>query len=162
MKRKQVSSSDAGVGADINAKERAGYNTTHILPRTFHVSPFNDRTGTYTIYTVDPFASPIPHLDVRIVIRNNPDLTLPRDFPVSGTPTKKFMAKAQGDAIPFTPRNVLVTVARFTGDVFATVPRIMWQAGVLHYSKGLRVYPRPEPKVEWGTVGVKKPDGFER
>lgn len=141
----------------------SSYNTSHTLPRAFHVSPFNDRTGAYAIYTRDLLAVPAaPYLDVRIVIHNNPDPKLPADFPATGSPSKKFMAKVEGAAVPLTARSVAISLTRYVVDVFATVPRIMFEAAVLHYKKGLKVYPRPEPKVEWGTVGVKKPEAFER
>lgn len=48
--------------------------------------------------------------------------------------------------VPFTSANLAATVLQYPYLLFLSLPRILYQAWILHYRKGLAVYPRPEPR----------------
>ncbi|OZJ06744.1 hypothetical protein BZG36_00283 [Bifiguratus adelaidae] len=151
----------------MEQRARSGYTKAHLIPRKFHVSPFNDRSGAYTIYTADLFpthdGNDRPILNTRIIIQSNPDpqLRRPSGYPLSD---KKFMAEVHGEGIPLTATRLLMTIFRYAGSVFLTMPRIMKEAAVLAYRKHLDIYPRPEPIFDQrqDTVSVKSATSFER
>lgn len=116
------------------------------FPRSFHVSPFNSRDGYYTLSLLPPTfppsasnpTSPIQPITLSISLLLLTPSKTPKLFArLSSTP--------HTPPLLFTARNILVqTLLKFPVALLATTPRIMWNAGVLAFSKGLRVYGRPE------------------
>ena len=111
------------------------------FPRAFHVSPFNDRLGTYTISVRAPFSqcdSGVALQHIRVHIH---------------TPTGALKLSASlraKQAAPFKTHTVLAALATHPFILFLTLPRILRQAAALHYRRRLDVYKRPEPKpVSW-------------
>lgn len=133
----------------------AGLNHAWVFPRTFHVSPFNNRKGYYRLDIADPFAADGARPTVRVtlslltkakkrklyaVLANNPSDSRP--------------------ALELTPRNVLKAIIwRQPLDLLLTSPRILRQAWILHYEKKLRVYPRPELALrkDHAEIEIEKP-----
>jgi hypothetical protein len=108
------------------------------------VSPFNDRLGTYTVSVRAPF----PHNHSGVVL---PLIRIRLHTP-SGT--LKFSASLRArHAAPFKTNTVLTVLTTYPFILFLTLPRILYEAAVLHYRRRLNVYKRPEPKpVRWITV----------
>ena len=105
------------------------------------MSPFNDRLGTYTISVRAP------------LFHDNSGATLPLIRVRLHTPEGplKFSASLRArHAAPFTANVVLAALVAHPFILFLTLPRILYQAAVLHYRRRLDVYKRPEPKpVRW-------------
>jgi Protein of unknown function (DUF1365) len=108
------------------------------------VSPFNDRLGTYTVSVRAPF----PHGHSGVVL---PLIRIRLHTP-SGT--LKFSASLRSrHAAPFKTNTVLAVLTTHPFILFLTLPRILYEAAVLHYRRRLSVYKRPEPKpVRWTTA----------
>jgi DUF1365 family protein len=108
------------------------------ISRRFHVSPFNDRLGTYQFRTTSP--------EKRISI----ELTL-----VTPENKPKLVAnlKAVSKSSIDNSAAVLKLCVLCGWWIFMSMPRILWEAWKLHYRKGLPVYMRPEPVHEKGTIG---------
>jgi DUF1365 family protein len=118
-------------------------NKSQSISRRFHVSPFNDRLGTYSFKTTSPESG-------RISIEFT--LVTPESKP-------KFVAtlKSQSEAAVSDISALLLLCLRCGWWIFLTIPRISWEAWKLHYRKGLPVYSRPEPFHERGTVKRQSP-----
>ncbi|KAH9969988.1 hypothetical protein BGW80DRAFT_1176686 [Lactifluus volemus] len=121
----------------------ANFDHQWSFPRAFHVSPFNDRLGTYTVSVRAPFSHSdsdvaLPHIRIHL---NNP------------TGDLKFSASLRAKHVaPFRTLTVLAALATHPFILFLTLPRILRQAAVLHYRRHLDVYKRPEPKpVSWSV-----------
>jgi len=112
-------------------------------PKQFHVSPFNDMRGEYQ------FSFSELGENIRIVI------TLVRDG-------KKVMtAVLRGHAVELNTRNLLSNVLRHPFRIVAAIPRIMREASVLHFRKGLRVFPKPNPSHPMSMVKT-RPTAIQR
>lgn len=107
--------------------------------KDFHVSPFNDRQGTYTLTATDPRAAyqtnKSPTIDNTIVLKDP-----------SGSPkliARVFSSSLTPAATLSTPQLTLFLTQWFwTG--FATFPRIIRQAGALYFKHHLPVFYKPE------------------
>ena len=108
------------------------------------MSPFNDRLGTYTVSVRAPF----PHGHSGAVL---PLIRIRLHTP-SGT--LKFSASLHArHAASFKTNTVLAVLTTHPFILFLTLPRILYEAAVLHYRRRLNVYKRPEPKpVRWTTA----------
>ncbi|KAH9984716.1 hypothetical protein BJV77DRAFT_1089086 [Russula vinacea] len=122
----------------------ANFDHQWSFPRAFHVSPFNDRLGTYTVSV----RAPLFHGDSGIT------LPLIRIHLHSPAGPLKFSASLRArHAAPFKANAVLTALVAHPFILFLTLPRILYQAAVLHYRRRLNVYKRPEPKpVRWTTA----------
>ncbi|KAI8924804.1 hypothetical protein BC831DRAFT_551102 [Entophlyctis helioformis] len=161
---------------------KPGYTGSFSTNRSFHVSPFNNRTGTYEADIVD---TDMGKLDVLINVKDYIDTTTTTtassDEPLNSNDAKgpkestmqpaskahiHLMARLYGTSQPLTTGALLWTLAAFPLTAFLTVPRIMYEAMRLAYSKGLPVYQRPTPyagKQDAGQTIVRKlPDAFQR
>lgn len=111
-----------------------------VFPRTFHVSPFNNRAGFYRLDVQDPFgkSDTVPRIKVTLN-----QLTQEKE-------TKLYAALLNHPdksrrPVDITIGNILsVVLWRQPWDLFLTTFRILRQAWTLHYQKKLLVYPRPE------------------
>ncbi|KAJ3101552.1 hypothetical protein HDU97_001301 [Phlyctochytrium planicorne] len=141
-------------------KIRTGYTSSHALKRSFHVSPFNNRTGYYEAHLLDPSLN--NRMDVSLVLTKYSD----------GHNTengKHFYARVHADARPLNGFSLIHLVALHPVTAFLTLPRIMYEAWRLAYKKNLGVYQRPNPyRVEagvggdGGTIVRKKLDWFQK
>ncbi|KAJ3116434.1 hypothetical protein HDU96_009691 [Phlyctochytrium bullatum] len=158
---------------------RKGYTSSHTLPRSFHVSPFNNRTGIYSAHVLNPLATTPSRMDVVLVLQNyKPDSA---EHPAAAGPhattAKRFMAEVHGDAYPLTAATLAHLLLLHPVTAFLTLPRIMYEAWRIAYRRGLKVYQRPGPyrptwavetakgagKAKTGmTIGWKKWDWFQK
>jgi Protein of unknown function (DUF1365) len=119
------------------------------FPRAFHVSPFNDRLGTYTVSV----RAPLPHGDSGIAL---PMIRIRLHSPAG--PLKFSASLLARHAAPFKATTVLAALVTHPFILFLTLPRILYQAAVLHYRRHLNVYKRPEPKpVTWTAAPSSTP-----
>lgn len=106
-----------------------GFPAEYQADKTFHVSPFFDRTGRYHFNFSD--------------IRKNlaVSVTLIRDG------SKNFEAEIseEGERIPLTDGNLLKSIVSRPFTSHLTFPRILWEAGKIHYGKKIGYHPKPEP-----------------
>lgn len=129
---------------DEQSNIRKGYTSAHTFPRRFHVSPFNDRSGSYQLQCLDPMEDEKWNkLDMHLTLLE-PD------------GTKKLTAQVNSTKPPIPTHEtlkVLWALLVYGSAVFLTVPRILYQAYIIHYSKKLAVYIRPEPHEDLSAIG---------
>lgn len=117
---------------------QASANFAQQWAKDFHVSPFNDRAGSYSLSAIDPFESKGEaenEIDNTIVLRSD-----------NGKP--KVIARVFSTKPGILPTNIsglktLLFLARWWWVGFMTNPRILREARVL-WVKGLQVFYRPE------------------
>ncbi|KAI0052412.1 hypothetical protein FA95DRAFT_1601787 [Auriscalpium vulgare] len=139
---------------------------TWTLPRAFHVSPFNDRLGTYTISVCAPSLTSPAKLAVKILLHEPPA------SPASAPALKLTATLTARALLPLTAPSIVSSIARYPFALLLTLPRILWEAGRLHYGRGLGVWRRPEPQpageeaapgdVRGGGVAGQRPTLLER
>ncbi|KAJ4001381.1 hypothetical protein F5050DRAFT_1891270 [Lentinula boryana] len=143
-----------GVEEDFSSKHM--YDHQWSFPRAFHVSPFNDRKGWYTVSIKLP---QLPDKDVGPEEGNpKPVISIQLREPSTETSqpgipgqTKLTATLRTTNALPLpSARNLLFTLISYPLELFLSMPRILYQAAILHYRKGdkqsdLKVYLRPEP-----------------
>ena len=114
------------------------------ISRQFHVSPFNDRLGTYQFKVTPP-----TFIELTIV---TPEGRL------------KLVATLKGKrSVDMSNLPAVVLLCIQCGWwIFLTLPRIMYEAWRLHYQKNLPVYMRPEPVDDKGTVQRQSPSSTDR
>jgi len=95
--------------------------------KQFHVSPFNNMTGQYE------FTFSAPGDDLAIEIRLVRDGATIMDGALWGT------------GRPLTTANLWKTMLRYPFNAWMTMPRILWQAALLHYKMKLPVFRKPPP-----------------
>lgn len=124
--------------SDSEDSESLGVKFAQEWPKDFHVSPFNDRGGAYSVQSTDPFASPIDgmnNVDNNIVLKSE-----------DGKPkviARVFSTDSAIDARSMTIWDTIVFVLRWWWVGFMTNPRILKEARTL-WAKKLQVYYRPE------------------
>ncbi|EIN05928.1 hypothetical protein PUNSTDRAFT_74287 [Punctularia strigosozonata HHB-11173 SS5] len=138
-------------------KPRRGFDHQWTFPRRFHVSPFNDRSGFYTVSLNAPSHPPSPNGQIDVVKPPLPvvrvDFRLPSDTVDGSAPHDNEKAGAlkltatirPTSAIPLTVSSLLSAILGAPLGLLLSMPRILYQAWILHYRKGLDVYARPEP-----------------
>lgn len=151
-------------------RRRPAYDHQWTFPRSFHVSPFNDRGGYYRLYLKTLFADgeSMPTMDIRLLLLV-PDEEVPARLEINpeeasasipssiANQTKQpFLVKkllatlsshpssSRQRPIPLTSRNLLLSLSRQPFDLSLTFIRIVWQAAKLHYSKKLDVFGKPD------------------
>ncbi|KAJ6440213.1 L-aminoadipate-semialdehyde dehydrogenase [Purpureocillium lavendulum] len=114
--------------------------------KDFYVSPFNARTGYYSVLTSDPLGSgsnrPLG-LDITITLMSS-----------KGRPKLVARLFSDGPAVdPFAlgPLSKMVFLAKWSWVGFATVPRIVKEATTLLFRQKLHLRDKPEPLV--ATLG---------
>lgn len=139
--------------------------------RAFHVSPFNDRLGTYTISVRPPSHSPSSQPPsssspgalqsntikpaVRVHLHEPPSSpnSSPSPLPEKGT-LKLTALHFTRTSTPLTAGSLIKMLLRYPIALFMSLPRILKHAWILHYRKGLGVWRRPEPvavRRGWGS-----------
>lgn len=113
-------------------------------PKEFHVSPFNDMTGKY-------------HFTFRI---EENEIFLGVDLWKSGECVMKTWIK--GQARPLTNSSITRYALLHPLDTaMNSMPRILWQAGLLYFRKKLKVFKRPKPSSEHTVIDRDQPEGFK-
>jgi len=114
-----------------------------VLPRAFHVSPFNDLRGEYQFH----FAPLEDGLDARIDILRDGQLV--------------FRSQLFGAPRSLTTASLARTLVEYPLTAWLTLPRILWQAAVLHFRHRLPAYSTPAPSHQ-STVRTSAPSLLER
>lgn len=141
------------VGKDEDSCE-TGYDHVWTFKRAFHVSPFNDRSGFYTVAVKFPSASPsassplstpLPKVRVHLHTKSLGSDSRPGELKLAALlrPTS---------TIPLTSTSLISALARAPITLLLSFPRILYHAWILHYRKRLDVYIRPEPIPSSGGV----------
>jgi DUF1365 family protein len=124
--------------ADPENSKDLGIRFAQEWPKDFHVSPFNDRGGAYSVQSTDPFASSIDGMnkvDNNIVLKSE-----------DGKPkviARVFSSEPAVDARDMTTWATYSFVLRWWWVGFMTNPRILKEARTL-WVKNLQIYYRPE------------------
>jgi len=95
--------------------------------KQFHVSPFNNMQGHYAF----SFSAPADELNIGIRLIRDGETVLD--------------AAMWGTGKPLTTTNLWSTLLRHPLTAALTMPRILWQAALLHYKKRLPVFKKPAP-----------------
>ncbi|KAF8064031.1 hypothetical protein FPV67DRAFT_1584507 [Lyophyllum atratum] len=139
---------EVGRNEDDPPSRPNGFDHQWTFAREFHVSPFNDRSGFYTISIKSPTHPPIS--DVATCVPPRPAVrvhlhTASPDSPTIPGPLKLTALLRPTAAHPLTTANVVRALARAPFALFLSLPRILAEAWTLHYRKRLDVFTRPEP-----------------
>lgn len=102
----------------------------------FHVSPFNDMNGHYEFV----FSEPGEHINIEIKLVRHGETVM--------------TAAMWGKGRPLTTAHLWKTVLHHPFTAALTMPRILWQAALLHYKKKLPVFSKPAPSSPM-TIKVK-------
>lgn len=137
-----------GVNEEDKSKLTAGHHHAWIFPRTFHVSPFNNRAGYYRLDIQDPFhrdsGSPAEKAGAAF-----PKFKVTLNLLTATHAPKLYAVLLNHPTQPpglITLRTIINSVIlKQPWSLLLTTPRILAQAWTLHYRKHLVVYPRPEP-----------------
>ncbi|KAJ6630084.1 hypothetical protein B0H10DRAFT_2208215 [Mycena sp. CBHHK59/15] len=130
------------------------------FPRAFHVSPFNDRSGFYTVSIKSPSHPPtgmvhtetppaLPRPSIRVHLHTETDDPVPAPGPL-----KLSALLRPTSATPLTTPSLVRALSRAPFDLFLSFARIVYVAWILHYKKRLDVFIRPEPipaASSWGS-----------
>ena len=123
--------------------DKRGFEFTDRQKKTFHVSPFFDRSGDYEFH----FEDIIQAFAVRISIMRGDH--------------RDFVGETIGVSRPLHSFGLGVSFVKQIGLGVLTMPRILWQAARLRYQRRLQVYARPIPDVR-DTHTVRGPTWLER
>ncbi|KAG2131654.1 hypothetical protein DEU56DRAFT_889632 [Suillus clintonianus] len=123
-----------------------GYDHQWTFPRNFFVSPFNDRTGFYTVAVKAPSLplsdTPRPVVSIYLYMPD-PDST---DAATPGVGPLKLTALLRTTtSSPLTTHNLILSLVANFLILFNTLPRILYQALILHYRKRLNIFAKPDP-----------------
>lgn len=155
--------------APLRSARSLRYTHAHILPRTFHVSPFNPRSGFYAFQLRSPLEEG-GNTDIAIIYwasssssssstsqqqqseePSSPSTAVQLQPPFSysqlaSTHSKTIHARLYSQSShPLSTSTLLTTLFLLPMTAFLTVPRIMYQAWCLHYNLGLPIWGRPPP-----------------
>ncbi len=120
-----------------------GFPARFAAPKAFHVSPFNDREGTYHFF----FGNIYRELDIRIELRRGDTLA--------------FSAELWGKMRPLSDRNLLGTLLRHPLMAHMTMARIYSEAAKLYFLRKLPYHPKPVPMSAM-TIGRPRPSAGQR
>ncbi|KAF5715839.1 cyclopropane-fatty-acyl-phospholipid synthase [Fusarium mundagurra] len=118
--------------------QRAQIKTT--WRKRFHVSPFNSRKGSYSIFAKDPLGPGMQGfrgLDISITLSSSKD-----------QPKLRANLLSEGKAIDPNRIGILGKVGfvlSWSGSVLAILPRFMMQSTILFFKHNLHFWYRPEP-----------------
>ncbi|KAG0706272.1 hypothetical protein DFH29DRAFT_191550 [Suillus ampliporus] len=129
-----------------------GYDHQWTFPRNFFVSPFNDRTGFYTVAVKAPSLplsdTPRPAVSIYLYMADpdSTDATTMRKQKTLGVGPLKLTALLRTTASsPLTTHNLILSLMANFLALFSTLPRILYQAFILHYRKRLNIFTKPDP-----------------
>ncbi|TFG93074.1 MAG: DUF1365 family protein, partial [Syntrophobacterales bacterium] len=121
----------------------AGFPLRFTAPKEFHVSPFNDMTGTYEFL----FADIRKELRIRINLYRDNELV--------------FYAELSGNPVPLTASNQAKILFKHPLIPHLTIPRIYWEAAKLYFLRKLSYHPKPIP-INMMTIRKNPPTLFQR
>ncbi|KAF8966901.1 hypothetical protein BDZ97DRAFT_1805803 [Flammula alnicola] len=140
------------VGQNEDETPSNGYDHQWTFRREFHVSPFNDRSGFYTVSIKSPSHPPMPSdiLNNKFPVPPKPSVRVHLYTASEEDPAKRGLLKLTAllrptHAAPLTTLSLLLALAQAPFALFLSLPRILFVAWILHYKKRLDVYLRPEP-----------------
>ena len=102
-----------------------GHAAAYTVPKDFHVSPFNDRSGDYAFR----FSAPAESLDIGVDILRQGSVAM--------------RTRLWGAARGMDDRSLAGLLLRMPFSAALTYPRILWQAALLRFRKRLPVYTKP-------------------
>lgn len=126
-----------------NAVVRNGLDCFEV-PKSFHVSPFFDRSGSYEFM----FFQGAEHFEIHVNLKKDGEYAL-----VSMLEGKR--------ARPFTTREILRVLLRYPLSLVLTLPRIHWQALKLYFLKKIPAHSKPVPDSSM-TIRKARPRLFQR
>lgn len=110
--------------------KRSKIGTEYLVPKEFHVSPFNKVEGDYNFH----FSRLKEKLDVRInVSKNN------KNF---------FYARISGNAQKITKYKLVKLIMKYPIRTLLVIPKILAEAAKLYYVKNLEIIDKPDPSSE--------------
>jgi len=111
------------------------YKTSHVVPRSFHVSPFNNRSGVYEVHLSDLSVT----FDLLLIIKSyiSPNETR--------GPNKHLLARVRGNTREITLSGLIALMIEFPMTALLTIPRIFFETLKLAYQKQLQIYRKPVP-----------------
>lgn len=124
--------------ADSDESEELGVKFTQEWQKDFHVSPFNDRAGTYSVQSTNPFDGSI---EGRCKVDNN--IVLKSEDGKPKIVARVFSTEPGIDARIMSSWETFLFVLRWWWVGFMTNPRILKEARTL-WAKKLQLYYRPE------------------
>ncbi|KAJ1341142.1 hypothetical protein BSLG_004265 [Batrachochytrium salamandrivorans] len=164
-------------------KTLPGYTASYSVSRSFHVSPFNNRTGVYEAHVLDIASGKLDvllnikdYIDTSVhqrptntseLMGSNDDKTCISDSAIIPSRGIHLMAHLYGHAHPMTTFTLIYVIFALPLSTFLTIPRIMYEALKLALRHGLCVYQRPTPVVGQlekaaQTIVRKRPDAFQQ
>lgn len=130
------------------------YDHQWTFHRQFHVSPFNDRSGSYKVSITSPSHAPsstilgdsqakdhYPPCPIVRIHLHTEDPNAPNKI----GPLKLIASLHPVSSTPFTSGNWFKSLAHQPFVLLMSLPRILYQAWILHYGRRLDVYARPDP-----------------
>ncbi|WVQ73664.1 hypothetical protein IAR50_003244 [Cryptococcus sp. DSM 104548] len=147
-----------GMDSPLRHEPARGYDFAFTFPRSFHVSPFSNRSGFYRLDIFDPFppssssSEHIPTFKVYLQL-----LTPDKDVKLTALmmPRGKGVKLGEGWS---TVWGVLGTLMRWPGALLLVSARTKWEAYKLHYRKNLVMYPKPEPRCPFSAGQFNPPE----
>lgn len=157
-------SSGDGLSWPVSSR-RQGYNYQWTFPRSFHVSPFNDRSGYYRLYLKDLWQDgegcSLPTMDIRLLLLTPTPVAEPAEQHLTHPHPhlypqleKKLLATLSShphnstqQPRPLTSPNLVKALIKQPFDLTLTFARIAYQAAKLHYGKRLDVFGKPDLSV---------------
>jgi cyclopropane-fatty-acyl-phospholipid synthase len=121
----------------------SGFPARFTAPKAFHVSPFNDMTGTYEFL----FADIRKELKIRINLYRDNELA--------------FYGELSGDPLPLTASGQAKLLFKHPMVPHLTVPRIYWEAAKLYFLRKLSYHPKPVP-INMMTIRKNPPTFFRK
>ncbi|KAK7965242.1 hypothetical protein PG996_000404 [Apiospora saccharicola] len=108
-----------------------------VIPKDFHVSPFNSRKGAYSLIAYDPFSEGTGKINNTITLNSSKEHA-------------KMVARVFSEGDPIDPTTLTTWqkvqfLAAWWWVGLVTFPRIVKEAGVLFFRRKLHVWYRPEP-----------------
>lgn len=137
-----------------NPPARKGYTFAGEMEKTFHISPFNHRSGNYNIQVRDPLdncSSEGSRVDMHMVV-------LARDGTKSMV-ARAFSVSPSFDMVTGSTWKGLKIVVTWGYNTFLAVPETMYEAWKLYRKKAV-VYTRPEVLVGSGQRDATKAERF--
>ena len=111
----------------LNKGRKSKVGTEYLVPKEFHVSPFNKVEGDYNFH----FSKLKEKLDVRINVSKNKE-----NF---------FYARISGNSKKITKYNLIKLATRYPIRTLMIIPKILAEAAKLYYVKNLKIVDKPEP-----------------
>ncbi|GJJ14219.1 hypothetical protein Clacol_008481 [Clathrus columnatus] len=116
------------------------------VPRQFHVSPFNDRSGYYLCQIIPPSHPPLIDTDVEQAPSPGRPIVKLTHIMSRETYEKRFTAFLRvKSSTPLSTPSLLKAAVSTPFDFLCGLPRTLYQAYLLYYHKRIALHRRPEP-----------------